>query len=302
MCRFNIIYVKGEKAQEYLAQKGYGTFGEFGEDWQGCQGYVYGACNCSSMVGSLDGQSGSSYDEMFKYKKEKELKRLFEIRELMQRPDYKTLCEEYQKAKQEIFDKMDELTAEVQELDLQMEEQLYRKYNGRIPAEESKKMCEELERRRSNIEASPEYKVLQERLDVLLREHLLLDESNGYYLTKEEQEEARAGLSLGGSDFFVPADEFVDFLAENEEALVGETKEELEDQFSAVFTAEEIGFAKRQKKSFRDTGHCFRNYWIWGRSLCLLPSVVNRKIFNWRENILSTTLEWSIWLAWGLTR
>ena len=180
--------------------------------------------------------------EMFKCKKEKELERLLEIRELMHRPDYKTMREEYRKAKQEIFDKMDELTAEVEELDIQMEEQLYRKYNGRIPAEESKKMCEELERKRATIEASPEYKVLQERLGVLLREHLLLDESNGYYLTKEEQEEARAGLSLGGSDFFVPADEFVDFLAEDGEALVGETKEELEARFSDVFTAEEIGF------------------------------------------------------------
>lgn len=256
MCRFNIVYVKNDN-HGILEQSGYDVFDE---EYNGYTGYVKGCCNCGSFVGSMSETEDSyeSYDEMVSCETKKELEMLYEVRELMHKPDYRKIREQYVEKRDILLDKMFAMTEEVNEYELEQMEKLDEKYDCEPPEDIVNELYEEVEKRLDVIYSSDEYKKQDKMLDDLRNKNAVLEKSTMYYLTKEEQDkEMYDGVSA--TELLAGDDETLDgWLSE----LIGETDEEdcLECEFEEPSMVIDDVIEKMENETGREANAEFEEY------------------------------------------
>ena len=92
MCQFNLILTKNINNKNILKNNEFHTFIKIFDNYTS---FAKGHCNCNSFVGSMSEYNGNSYLEMIEDLNKSELEKLKQIKDFMNKPDYKKLREQY---------------------------------------------------------------------------------------------------------------------------------------------------------------------------------------------------------------
>lgn len=187
MCRFNIVYARNDD-WGILEQNGYMPFDDTNPEYIG---YTYGYCNCNSFVGSMveDKNNFESYEEMTRCMKAERLDTLYKVREMMYQPDYKEKRHKYIEKRDNLIDRIFDMTKDIKDYEIEQMDLLNGKYDCEPPEEEVERLYDEISKREEIVYKTDEYKKLDRELARLRDDNPILEESTMYFLTKEQQDE-----------------------------------------------------------------------------------------------------------------
>lgn len=195
MCRFNLILVEesiaeskaGSKAEEYLQSQEYI---KIYDNLNGYRAYGKGCCNCGSFVGSLIDKKGRNYEEAITERKNEKLERLYQIRALMNQPDYKEKKEAFIRKRDKTSDELSVFFNAIGEYEEKRTNDIHEQYEGEELSNRMTELYEEVGKLLSSMEEQPKYREKSEEYREFLDDNTLMHESVIYYLTETEERTA----------------------------------------------------------------------------------------------------------------
>ena len=185
MCQFNLILVQNAANKEILKRNEYNYWGS---KLQNYSPYAKGHCNCNSFVGSMSEYNGNSYLEMIEASNKSEIRKLLQIKEFMNKPNYTELIENYIKTRDSLSNNIEKLFDPISNYEIEQLDLLEKKYKGNELQRHTKILYKELDNKMKKIENSSEYKSAQAKLDAFISQNELMEESTLYYLTQEAKD------------------------------------------------------------------------------------------------------------------
>lgn len=244
MCRFNLILINDNNAEEFLIKDGYG---KFNNDLIGYRVYQKGYCNCGSFVGSLIEKKGMKYQDAIESCNTEKLDRLYKIRSLMLQPGYKERKEEFQQKQTKLCEELQTFHEHINNYEITQSDILQGKYNGQELIKQMGELYKEIGSMKSILENQPEYKEKHEAYMNFMQENEIMNASTSYFLTKEESDSFHAN-SVPLSELFQREKEPEE---EDEEIIemLDESFEMIDESFSliideAIEKAENANFTK----------------------------------------------------------
>lgn len=243
MCRFNLILIKDEKAAEYLEARGYR---KICDSLDGYMAYEKGVCNCGSFVGSLTDKSGMEYNAAIALCKKEKLERLYQIKELMCRPDYKERKDKFQRMVNQLSDELKVFYESVGEYGPKRTDNINDKDTGAGLDNQTGELYGKAEDMISALEEQPGYR--KKRVDYAdyIQENEIMNDSAIYYLTEEEEKKAE-----------VPGIPLSDLLGPEVKLKLGEM-EELEFKKESMVIGEVI--SRTEKDTYENNLKEYQNY------------------------------------------
>lgn len=193
MCRFNLILVEESiaesKAEAYLQSQEYI---KIYDNLNGYRAYEKGSCNCGSFVGSLIDKKGRNYEEAISERKNEKLDRLYEIRALMNQPDYKEKKEAFIQKRDKISEELCVFFNTIGEYEEKRTNDIHEQYEGDELSNRMTELYEEVGKLLSSMEEQPKYREKSEEYREYLEQNAVMNESVIYYLTETEERKAEA--------------------------------------------------------------------------------------------------------------
>jgi len=220
MCQFNLIFVRNSKNKQILKNNEYHRFGKPFENFSP---YVKGGCNCGSFVGSMSEYNGNSYLEMTEKLYNAELEKLNKIKDLMNRPDYKELKEKYTSDEEILLNTLEKFFEQMSNYETEQINLLETKYNGKKLEKQRELLYKDFNKKLQEIQNSSEYKSAQSKLNEFWKKNKLLRESTLYYLTKEQEDNAKKSEDILDDESFEDLNDNVEFIDIPEESFVIDT-------------------------------------------------------------------------------
>lgn len=217
MCRINLILIDDNKAEDLLESKGYHLFQA---NLQGYGAYRKGYCNCGSFVGSLLEKKGMNYHDAVSSSKQEKLDRLYQIKDLMNKPGYLERKREFLKKQSVFIEKLQDFSQHITEYERTRTDEIRKGKDGSNENAAMDHLFNEIGTMFSELEIKPDYQMIRETYIGFLHENDIMNESTRYYLTKEEEEKA--------FDPGIPLSELLGFKDEPGENLKEEAVEQIE--------------------------------------------------------------------------
>ncbi len=245
MCRLNLILVKEKVAEEILLVEGYD---KIYDNLMGYNAFQKGHCNCGSLVGSMCDKKelGLEYFEIAENCKKEELKRLCEIRDFMNQPEYREKRQEFENIKTQLQEEMERFRNHIIEYEIEQQEEIEENYSGEEYNQKIEELYQRIDELNWEVENTPAYQMKMNEYFKFINENGLLNDSTYYYLSEEEEEKAIGEGSplkeLFGEDFQM-----------SEEDLVVEEIFDLEEKSSAidkVIEEEENNIFQKEKEEY----------------------------------------------------
>ena len=220
MCQLNLVFVKNSENKKILKNNEYEYFGE---DFKSFSPYVKGFCNCDSFVGSMSKYTGNSYLEMIKELNNSELERLTKIKNFMNTPDYKKQKEMYIADREILSNILEKFLEPMFNYEMEQSNLLKTKYKGKALEKQMDLLYKDLDKKLQEIENSAEYKSAEAKLNELVKNNELMEESTFYYLTKEDEVNDRKSEEILDNELFEDLDDDIEIIDVPEESFVIDT-------------------------------------------------------------------------------
>lgn len=220
MCQYNIIFVENTKNKTILKNNKYNYFGE---NFKKFSPYVKGICNCGSFVGSMSEYNSNNYLKMIEEINKTEIDKLNKIKEFMNKPDYKKLKERYITEREKLSNSLEKFFEPMSNYEMEQINVLETKYKGKSLEKHMELLYKDLDNKLLAIENSSEYKSAESKLNKFIEKNQLMEESTLYYLTKEEEENAKKLEEISDDDLFDDLDDSIEYIDVPEESFVIDT-------------------------------------------------------------------------------
>lgn len=254
MCRFNLIMIKDDSAEETLKQEDYL---KSYDNLYGYRAYQKGCCNCGSFVGSLTDNKGMEYNEVLALRKQEKIERLYQIKNVMNQPGYEAEKENFLQRRIKLSDELGAHSEYIGDYERKQTEIIQKLYSGDELNTQMEKLYREIGSLFAAQENQPEFQKKREEYNNFLQENEWMNESFCYFLSEEEEKEA-----------FDPGIPLSELLGIKEELNSEEVKIiSLEKESSVI---DEV-IAKAEKDTFTDNLDEFNTY--YGLFLDLLKEV-----------------------------
>ncbi len=187
MCRFNLVLIRDEIAESIMQKE---SFNKWYDDLLGSMACQKSYCNCDSFVGSLCDKKELGYSKAIEMCKKEKLEKLYQIRELMKSPGYVEEREKFKLNHMEWIKQMEVFTKHIAEFEIKHMEELQRNYSGEELNKNIEMLYQKLDDMRKEVEANAEYRSKQEAYYKFHQENEIMNSSQGYFLTQEEEKSA----------------------------------------------------------------------------------------------------------------
>lgn len=216
MCQFNLVFTKNSKNKKILKNNEYNYFGD---DFNNFSAYFKGHCNCGSFVGSMSEYNGNSYLEMIENLNKSEVKKFNNLKILMNKPNYKELKEKYSSDLNLLSDALEVFYKPISDYEREQTNILEEKYSGKDLEKHMELLYEELGKKINNMYNSAEFKSAQAKMDDFIEKNELIGLSTIYYLTKEDEDNAKKSREI----LDVDSNNFIKYTDLPEESFVIDT-------------------------------------------------------------------------------
>ncbi len=231
MCRFNLILIKDKKACSQLAEEDYSkVYSDY--DLNGYTAFEKGSCNCGSFVGSLVAKKGMTYGEAVTAIKNEKLDRLYQVKALMNQPDYKERKEEFIRTRNELSGYLNVYFDSIAEYETKQTDELHSRYEGKELEDEMSKLYDELGKRMAAVEEQPEYQKKREFYVDYLRENEVMNDSTIYYVSGNEELKAQQDAKKEAEKFRTRIEELLGLQTVENNSKIDENNSNIEENNS----------------------------------------------------------------------
>ncbi|MGB4658160.1 MAG: hypothetical protein WBI07_03145, partial [Mobilitalea sp.] len=187
MCRFNLIMIRDDSAEEMLKQEDYL---KCYDNLYGDRAYQKGYCNCGSFVGSLSENKGMKYNDVLAMRKQEKIERLYQIKNVMNQPEYEAEKEKFLQRRIKLSDELGVHSEYIGDYERKQTELIQKKYSGDELNAQMEKLYQEVGNLLALQENQPEFQKKREEYNRFLKDNEWMNESFGYFLSEEEEKEA----------------------------------------------------------------------------------------------------------------
>lgn len=233
MCRFNLILIKDVKAGSQLEAEDYSkVYSDY--DLNGYSAFEKGYCNCGSFVGSLVAKKGMTYGEAVTAIKNEKLDRLYQVKTLMNQPDYKERKEVFIRTRNELSGYLNVYFDSIAEYETKRTDELHTRYEGKELEHEMSKLYDELGKRMAAVEEQPEYRKKRDFYVEYLRENEVMNDSTIYYLSGNEELKAQQDAKKEAEKFRTRIEELLGPQTVENNSKIEENNSEIEENSNEI--------------------------------------------------------------------